>query len=105
MGSFRNRLLVLIIGWGVVPQTVTLASVLASTRRTVEARAAEQLRSGGSLAEQLMRFRAGQLANGVAVLAGDFGVLGADPGGDAGIHRRHAKQHLTPIGAHKAVAL
>jgi hypothetical protein len=46
MGSFRNRLLVLIIGLVVVTQTVTLAAVLASTRRNVEARAAEQLRSG-----------------------------------------------------------
>src|SRR5205823_6434598 len=73
MGSFRKRLLVLIIGLGVVTQTVTLAAVLISTRRAVEARAAEQLRSGGSLAEQLIGFRAGQLANGVAVLAADFG--------------------------------
>lgn len=73
MGSFRKRLLVLIIGLVIVTQTVTLAAVLLSTRRTVEARAAEQLRSGAALAEQLVRFRAGQLANGVAVLAGDFG--------------------------------
>src|SRR5256885_15429757 len=81
MGSFRKRLLVLIIGLGVVTQTVTLAAVLISTRRTVEARAAEQLRSGGSLAEQLIGFRAGQLANGVAVLAADFGLrqAGATP--------------------------
>jgi diguanylate cyclase (GGDEF)-like protein len=73
MGSFRKRLLVLIIGLSVVTQTVTLAAVLISTRRTVEARAAEQLRSGAALAEHLIRFRAAQLANGVAVLAGDFG--------------------------------
>ena len=73
MGSFRKRLLVLIIGLSVVTQTVTLAAVLISTRRTVEARAAEQLRSGAALAEHLIRFRAGQLAHGVAVLAGDFG--------------------------------
>src|SRR5438045_8173987 len=71
MGSFRKRLLVLIIGLGVVTQTVTLAAVLVSTRHTVEARAAEQLRSGGAFAEQLIRFRAAQLANGVAVLAAD----------------------------------
>ena len=43
MGSFRKRLLVLIIGLVIVTQTVTLAAVLASTRSTVEARAAEQL--------------------------------------------------------------
>src|SRR2546430_13047941 len=77
MGSFRKRLLVLIIGLGVVTQTVTLAAVLISTRRTVEARAAEQLRSGGSLAEQLIGFRAGQLANGVAVPAADLGFSAA----------------------------
>jgi diguanylate cyclase len=73
MGSFRKRLLVLIIGLSVVTQTVTLAAVLVGTRRTVETRAAEQLRSGAALAEHLVRFRAEQLANGVAVLAGDFG--------------------------------
>src|SRR5256714_13824285 len=83
MVSFRNRLLVLIIGLGVVTQTVTLAAVLISTRRTVEARAAEQLRSGGSLAEQLIGFRAGQLANGVAVLAADFGFREAGAAPDA----------------------
>ena len=76
MGSFRKRLLVLIIGLVVVTQTVTLAAVLVSTRRNVEARAAEQLRSGGAFAEHLIRFRAGQLANGVAVLAADFGFRG-----------------------------
>ncbi|HEY2340915.1 MAG TPA: hypothetical protein VGH75_10325, partial [Steroidobacteraceae bacterium] len=73
MGSFRNRLLVLIIGLVIVTQTVTLAAVLLSTRRTVEARAAGELRSGGALADHLIGFRAGQLANGVGVLAGDFG--------------------------------
>jgi diguanylate cyclase (GGDEF)-like protein len=73
MGSFRKRLLVLIIGLSVVTQTVTLAAVLISTRHTVEARAAEELRSGGALAEHLIDYRAGQLQQGVAVLAGDFG--------------------------------
>jgi len=73
MGSFRKRLLVLIIGLVVVTQTVTLAAVLASTAHNVEARAAERLRSGGTFVEQLIRFRAAQLASGVAVLAGDFG--------------------------------
>jgi diguanylate cyclase len=82
MGSFRKRLLVLIIGLVIVTQTVTLAAVLASTRATVEARAAEQLSSGGSLAEQLLRFRAGQLATGVAVTAADFGFREAVASGD-----------------------
>src|SRR5690348_7530013 len=42
MRSFRKRLLVLLIGLVIVTQTVTLAAVLVSTRRTVEARSAEQ---------------------------------------------------------------
>ncbi|HYL70726.1 MAG TPA: hypothetical protein VEY89_05435, partial [Candidatus Dormibacteraeota bacterium] len=83
MGSFRKRLLALLIGLVVVTQTVTLAAVLLSTRRTVESRAAEQLRSGGSFAEHLMRFRAAQLANGVAVLAADFGFREAVASGHA----------------------
>jgi len=73
MNSFRNRLLVLIIGLIAVTQTVTLVAVLASTQRNVEARAAEQLTAGGSYALQLVAFRASQLAGGVAVLASDFG--------------------------------
>src|SRR5437763_13765726 len=99
MGSFRKRLLVLIIGLGVVTQTVTLAAVLISTRRTVEARAAEQLRSGGSLAEQLIGFRAGQLANGVAVLAADFRLREAVAGGDAPTLLSAGRNHAQRLGA------
>src|ERR1700704_1380020 len=82
MGSFRKRLLVLIIGLVVVTQTVTLAAVLARTAHAVESRAAEELRSGGSFARQLIRFRAGQLANGVGLLAADFGFREAVASGD-----------------------
>src|SRR5438132_1013005 len=99
MGSFRKRLLVLIIGLSVVTQTVTLAAVLIGTRRTVEARAAEQLRSGGSLAEQLIRFRAGELANGVAVLAADFGFREAVASGDAPTIMSAARNNAQRIGA------
>src|SRR5437762_2793361 len=99
MGSFRKRLLVLIIGLGVVTQTVTLAAVLVSTRHTVEARAAEQLRSGGAFAEQLIRFRAAQLANGVAVLAADFGFREAVASGDAPTILSAARNNAQRIGA------
>lgn len=63
----------LIIGLIAVTQTVTLVAVLARTRSNVEARAAEQLAAGSSYALQLVKFRAGQLASGVSVLASDFG--------------------------------
>ena len=99
MGSFRKRLLVLIIGLVIVTQTVTLAAVLLGTRRTVEARAAEQLRSGGTLAEHLIGYRAGQLANGVGVLAADFGFREAVASGDAPTIRSAVRNNARRIGA------
>jgi len=105
MGSFRNRLLVLIIGLVIVTQTVTLAAVLLSTRRTVEARAAEQLRSGGTLAEDLIDFRADQLANGVALLAADFGFKEAVASGDTSTIKSAADNHARRIGADMVLVL
>jgi diguanylate cyclase (GGDEF)-like protein len=105
MGSFRKRLLALIIGLVVVTQTVTLAAVLASTRRTVEARAAEQLRSGGAFAEHLIRFRAGELANGVAVLAADFGFREAVASGHAPTVLSAARNNAQRIGADMVLLL
>jgi diguanylate cyclase (GGDEF)-like protein len=99
MGSFRKRLLVLIIGLVIVTQTVTLAAVLVSTQRTVEARAAEQLRSGGTLAEHLVGFRAAQLANAVAVLAADFGFREAVASAHAPTVLSAARNNAQRIGA------
>ncbi len=103
MGSFRKRLLVLIIGLVVVTQTVTLAAVLASTAHTVEGRAAEELRSGSSFAQQLIRFRAGQLANGVGVLAADFGFREAVASGDVPTIISAATNNAQRIGADMAL--
>ena len=105
MGRFRNRLLVLIIGLVIVTQTVTLAAVLISTRRTVEARAAEQLRSGGTLAEHLIGFRAAQLANGVALLGADFGFREAVASGHAPTILSAASNHAQRIGADMVLVL
>jgi diguanylate cyclase len=99
MRSFRKRLLVLIIGLVIVTQTVTLAAVLASTRRAVETRSAAQLRSGGALAENLISFRAGQLANGVAVLAADFGFREAVASGHVPTILSAARNNAQRIGA------
>ena len=99
MGSFRKRLLVLIIGLAVLTQTVTLSAVLASTSRNVETRAAEQLSAAGSIVDQLMRFRAGQLANGVGVLAGDFGFKEAVSSGDKPTMLSAAVNNVRRIGA------
>src|SRR6202140_913623 len=102
MGSFRKRLLVLIIGLVIVAQTGRLSAVLAGTR---EAPAAEQLRSGGTFAEQLIRFRAGQLANGVAVLAADFGFREAVASGDSPTILSAARNNAQRIGADMALLL
>ena len=99
MRSFRKRLLVLIIGLVIVTQTVTLAAVLASTAHNVEARAAEQLRSGGTFVQQLIRFRAGQLATGVGVLAADFGFREAVASGDVPTILSAAANNAQRIGA------
>jgi len=99
MGSFRKRLLVLIIGLVVVTQTVTLAAVLVSTAHDVEGRAAGELRSGGSFAQQLIQFRAGQLANGVGVMAADFGFREAVAGGDIPTIISAATNNAQRIGA------
>src|SRR5215469_350675 len=105
MGSFRKRLLVLIIGLSVVTQTVTLAAVLISTRHTVEARAADELRSGGTLAEHLIDFRAGQLAQGVAVLAADFGFREAVASGHSPTILSAARNNAQRIGADMVLVL
>ncbi|HYL03638.1 MAG TPA: EAL domain-containing protein [Steroidobacteraceae bacterium] len=89
----------LIIGLVIVTQTVTLAAVLANTRATVGTRAAEQLSSGAALALQLLRFRAGQLANGVAVTAADFGFREAVASGDTLTILSAARNNARRIGA------
>ncbi|MDE2049823.1 MAG: EAL domain-containing protein [Gammaproteobacteria bacterium] len=99
MSSFRKRLLVLIIGLAVLTQTVTLFAVLASTSRSVEAHAAEQLSAAGSFVDQLIRFRADQLANGVAVLAEDFGFREAVASGDGPTMLSAAGNNARRIGA------
>jgi diguanylate cyclase (GGDEF)-like protein len=79
--------------------------VLISTRRTVEARAAEQMRSGAALAEHLIGFRASQLANGVAVLAADFGFREAVASGHSPTVLSAARNHAQRIGADMVLVL
>ncbi|HVY81432.1 MAG TPA: cache domain-containing protein, partial [Steroidobacteraceae bacterium] len=99
MGTFRNQLLALIIGLIAVTQSVTLVAVLARVERSVEARAGEQLAAGGIFIDQLLRFRATQLANGVAVLAADFGFREAVASGDEATMLSAADNHMRRIGA------
>jgi diguanylate cyclase (GGDEF)-like protein len=99
MGSFRNRLLAVIIGLVCVTQTVTLIAVLARTGHSVQERAAKDLVAGSAFVEQLVRFRAAQLANGVSVLAADFGFREAVASGDGPTMLSAAQNDVQRIGA------
>jgi diguanylate cyclase (GGDEF)-like protein len=99
MGSFRNRLLAVIIGLVCVTQTVTLIAVLARTEHSVQDRAAKQLVAGSAFVQQLVRFRAAQLASGVAVLAADFGFREAVASGDGPTMLSAAQNDAQRIGA------
>ena len=99
MRSFRKRLLVLIIGLAVLTQTVTLFAVLARTARDVRARGAEQLSAAASQVDQLIRYRAEQLASAVAVLAEDFGFREAVASGDGPTMLSAAVNNARRIGA------
>src|SRR5580704_7330920 len=99
MGSFRNRLLAVIIGLVCVTQTVTLIAVLARTEHSVQERAATELVAGSAFVQQLVRFRATQLASGVAVLAADFGFREAVASGDGPTMLSAAQNDAQRIGA------
>lgn len=73
MHSFRNRILILIIGLMVGTQIVTLVAVSARIAEDVRGQANEQLQTSGSVVSQLLVARSAQLANAVSLLAADFG--------------------------------
>ncbi len=105
MGSFRNRLLVVIIGLVCVTQTVTLIAVLARTEHSVIDRASRQLVAGSTFVQQLVQFRASQLASGVSVLAADFGFREAVASGDGPTMLSAAQNDVQRIGADLMVLL
>ena len=99
MRSFRNRLLVLIIGLVIAAQTVTLLAVLGRTQSAVRSRANEQLNAGAAVARRFLDYRATQLANAVGVLAADFGLREAVASGDKATIMSAARNHARRIGA------
>jgi diguanylate cyclase len=75
MLSFRNRLLILLIGIVVGAQTVTLVTALVRTNATERNRADEALQLGAQVAkQQLLNYRQKQLATAVEVLVKDQGL-------------------------------
>ncbi len=105
MRTFRNRLLILIIGLVVCAQTVTLVASLARTETLVRERASEQLAAGAVVARELIGFRAQQLANAVTVLSADFGLREAVASGDAPTIASAIGNHGGRVGAQLMIAL
>src|SRR5580658_1307818 len=97
MGSFRNRLLALIIGLVVTSQSVTLVAVLWSTSHESQIQADRQLRDGSIVVRQALRQRADQLASTVAVLAADAGFKEAVASHDPETMLSAVTEHATSI--------
>jgi EAL domain-containing protein (putative c-di-GMP-specific phosphodiesterase class I)/GGDEF domain-containing protein len=105
MRTFRNRLLILIIGLVLGAQTVTLVASLARTESLVQERASEQLSAGSLVARELIGSQARQLANAVTVLAADFGLREAVALGDAATIESAVSNHGARIGAQLMIVL
>src|SRR5512139_2146729 len=105
MLSFRNRLLILLIGLVVGAETVTLFTALARTSATVREQADEQLVAGAHVAQRLLEYRERQLANAVAVLTADYGLREAVASGDRPTVASALANHAARIGADLTVAM
>ncbi len=105
MLSFRNRLLILLIGLVVGAQTVTLFTALARSASTERKRADEQLVAGAHIATQLLEYRERQLANAVTVLVSDYGLRDAVASADAPTLASALGNHAARIGAQLTLAL
>jgi diguanylate cyclase (GGDEF)-like protein len=105
MLSFRNRLLILLIGLVVGAQTVTLFTALPSTYRNERARADRQLVTGANQALQQMQLSEGQLTNAVGVLTRDWGLRDAFGQGLWPTLGSVLDNHARRIGANLTLAL
>ena len=104
MLTFRNRLLILLIGLVIGAQTVTFLTALARTSATERQRADAQLEAGAQIARKLIDYRERQLANAVAVLAADFGLREAVASADTATVASALGNHATRVGADLTVA-
>jgi len=105
MLSFRNRLLILLIGLVVGAETVTLFTALARTSATERQRADSQLEAGAHVAQKLLEYRERQLANAVTVLTADYGLREAVASGDRPTVASALSNHAKRIGANLTLAL
>jgi diguanylate cyclase (GGDEF)-like protein len=105
MRTFRNRLLILIIGLVIGAQTVTLVASLARTEALVQERASAQLAAGALLAREIIVSQSRQLGTAVTVLAADFGLREAVALGDAPTIESAVTNHGARIGAQLKIVL
>jgi diguanylate cyclase (GGDEF)-like protein len=105
MLSFRNRLLILLIGLVVGAETVTLLTGLASTRKTVLQNAADQLAAGASTAGHQLESNEHLLDLSVSVLGRDEGLRKAFVYGDSATVASALANHASRIEADLSLAL
>jgi diguanylate cyclase (GGDEF)-like protein len=104
MLTFRNRLLILLIGLVLGAQTVTFLTALARASATERQRADAQLEAGAQIARKLIDYRERQLANAVAVLVADYGLKEAVASADTATLSSALGNHATRVGADLTVA-
>lgn len=105
MLSFRNRLLILLIGLVVGAQTVTLITALPITNSTERKRADEALKLGAANATQLLALRERQIENAIPGLIKDYVLLEAVSKGDNETVKSVLGNHARRILADLMVAL
>jgi diguanylate cyclase len=104
MLTFRNRLLILLIGLVIGAQTVTFLTALARTSATERQRANAQLEAGAQIARKLIDYRERQLATAVTVLAADYGLREAVASADNATVASALGNHAARVGADLTVA-
>jgi hypothetical protein len=105
MLSFRNRLLILLIGLVAGAQTVTLFTALASTRNDELQRAEKQLVDGAGNARVQLQEDERSLANAVAVLTADYALAEAVAYGENMAVASALANHGRRIGATLTMAM
>lgn len=105
MLSFRNRLLILLIGLVVGAQTVTLFTALPRARTAELDRAHKTLEQGVRIAKQQLDYRGKLLATTASVLVRDYGLMQTIADGDKPTIASALGNHALRIGADLALAL
>jgi hypothetical protein len=83
LGSFRSRILVLVLGLVTLVLTAMTIAIAVKGRTEVERQVGLQLQTAADTAREALKFRGSRLASAVDVLTTDFGFREAVASGDA----------------------